>query len=103
MQKEFTRALKRASIDASRHMTAGLRKEARASGWPRHIVNSMRLNYIGGNLSLHVHGDHASEAMDYEYGTPERQPTAAVRRFLNRTQPSEQFFLNRTVKHLGIE
>ncbi len=103
MQKQIKRALGRAGIDTSRHMSVGLRKEARTSGWPRHIVNSMRLNYTRNGFSVHIHDRHVPEAMDYEYGTTERQPTAAIRRYMNRSQSSETHFLNRLVKHLGIE
>lgn len=104
MQKEFKSALRKASIDASRYMSVGLRKEARASGWPRPIVNSLRMNYSNaGGFTVAVHGSHESKAMDFEYGTPEMQPTAAIRRYLNRSQDAEAFLLSRAAKHLGIE
>lgn len=103
MQKEFKRALQRASIDASRYMSAGLRKEARASGWPRHIVNSLRMNYSRDGFDVAVHSEHHDKAMDFEYGNTEMRPTAAIRRFLNKAEDSESFLLNRTARHLGIE
>jgi hypothetical protein len=39
--------------------------------------------------------------MDLEYGTPDTQPTAAIRRFKNRQQESEHFFVNRLEQHFG--
>lgn len=103
MQKEFKRAIQKASIDASRYMSVGLRREARASGWPRHIVNSLRMNYSRNGFDVSVHNDYHDSAMDYEYGNTEMRPTAAIRRFVNRSQESEAFFLNRAAKHMGIE
>lgn len=103
MQKELQRAVKRASIDTSRHLSAALRKEARASGWPRHIVNSLRMSHGRDGFDVHVHDAYQSEAMDHEFGTTEQQPNPAIRRVLNRTLPSESFFLSRAAKHLGIE
>jgi hypothetical protein len=39
--------------------------------------------------------------MDLEYGTPNTQPTAAVRRFKNRQDEAEHFFVGRLEKHFG--
>lgn len=103
MQKEFKRALQKASLDASRYMSVGLRNEARASGWPRNVANSLRMNYNRDGFNIAVHSDYHDKAMDFEYGTTEMQPTAAIRRFLNRTEGSETFLINRAAKYLGIE
>ena len=102
MQKEFKRAIQKASIDTSRFMSAGLRKEARASGWPSHVTNSLRMHYDRNGFDVRVHESHQDTAMDYEYGSTEKQPTAAVRRFLNRAQSSEQHFIKQAFKHLGV-
>lgn len=102
MQKEFKRALQRASIDTGRFMSAGLRKEARASGWPPHIANSLRMHYDRKGFDVRVHESHEATAMDYEYGNTTMQPTAAVRRYLNRAQPSEHYFIDQAFKHLGV-
>lgn len=103
MQKEFKRALQKASLDTSRYMSAGLRKEARNSGWPRHIANSIRMNYSRDGFDVAIHPDHAETAMDYEYGNTDMRPTAAIRRYLNATESSEEFFLNRVEKHMGLQ
>ena len=81
-------------------MSLRLRQEAHNSGWPEHLVNSMHVSYDGKNVATHMHQDHHQEAMDYEYGTPDRRPTAAVRRFNNRKKETESFLLKRLNHHL---
>lgn len=102
MQREFKRALQKASLDTSRYMSAGLRQEARNSGWPRHVVNSLKMHYDRNGFDIRVHDSHEQTAMDYEYGNTEMLPTAAMRRYLNRVQPAEQHFISQAFKHLGV-
>jgi hypothetical protein len=102
MQKEFKRAVQRASLETSRYMSASLRKEAKASGWPSHVVNSLKMSYGRDGFDVRVHDDYVAEAMNHEFGTTEQQPSPAVRRTLNRMESSETFFLQRASKHLGV-
>ena len=94
-------SLHKASIETTRLMSAQVRSEARASGWPPHIVRTLHVSHKDGAFAVHSHEDHHSEALNLEYGTPSTQPTAAVRRFANRTSESEKFLLGRTMNHLG--
>ena len=94
-------SLHKASIETTRMMSAQLRSEARASGWPSHIVRTLHVAHSDGAFTVHSHDDHRAEALNLEYGTPGTQPTAAIRRFANRTSESEKFLLGRTMKHLG--
>ncbi len=103
MQKEFKRAVRRAGFDTTKHMSAALRKETRLSNWPRNVRTSLRVNYNRNGFNVAVHPTHAETAFNYEYGTPEMRPTAAIRRVLNRIQNSESFFLTKTAQHLGVE
>lgn len=102
MQREFKRAVQRASLETSRYMSAALRKEARTSGWPSHIVNSLKMTYGRDGFDVRVHDSYKNEAMDQEYGTTNQLPNPAVRRTLNRMESSEKFFLDRASKHLGV-
>ena len=97
----FHSALKHATNDASRYMTSHLRSEAHASGWPSHITRNMKVTHGADGFQAHVHDSHKAEAEDLEYGTPSTQPTAAVRRFANRTQEAEKFLVGRMSKMLG--
>ena len=82
-------------------MTSHLRSEAHASGWPKHIVNNMHVSYGKEGFQANVHESHEAEAKNLEYGTPSSQPTAAVRRFSNRTQEAETFLVGRLSKMIG--
>jgi hypothetical protein len=97
----FHSALEKASHETSRAMTHQLRNEAHASGWPSHVVRKMNVKYGEEGFEAHVHDSHKATAHDHEYGTPDTQPTAAVRRTANRTQEAEKFLLGRINHHLG--
>jgi hypothetical protein len=97
----FHSALKRASHETSQMMSTKLRHEARASGWPSHVVRNMRVSYGEAGFETHVHDAHKAEADNLEYGTTNTQPTAAVRRFANRTDEAETFLHGRLSHHLG--
>jgi hypothetical protein len=97
----FKESLNKASVETTRMMSAHLRSEAQASGWPSHIVRGLNVTHNKGSFSVNVHRSHRAEAMNLEYGTPSTQPTAAIRRFKNRQQETERFLIGRTSKHLG--
>ena len=82
-------------------MSAHLRSEARASGWPEHIVSTLHVKHSGGAFTVHAHPDYQKDVMDLEYGTPSTQPTAAIRRFNNRQQEAERFLIKRAFHHAG--
>jgi hypothetical protein len=97
----FVKAVHAASHEASKVMSSQLRSEARASGWPEHVVRSMHVKYDSGKFTSHVHPAHAAEAADLEYGTPNQRPTAAIRRAANRTQEAEKFLVGRLSRRVG--
>jgi hypothetical protein len=97
----FKSALHQASHETTRLMSAQLRTEAKASGWPHHVVRNMGVTYGPNGFEAHVHDAHKAEAEDLEYGTPSQRPTAAVRRFANRTKEAEDFLVGRMSKMLG--
>jgi len=93
-------SLNKSSLETTRMMSAHLRAETRASGWPEHIVRGMHVSYDDGAFSVRSHPDHRAEVLNLEYGTPGTQPTAAIRRYSNRTAEAEKFLLGRTAQHL---
>ena len=99
--KHIHSAIHEASKHTSRYLTGELRKEAKASGWPRHIAANMGVTYGPDGFESHVHEKHYKEAHKLEYGTETTRPTAAVRRSANRTQEAEQFFVGTLSKILG--
>lgn len=99
-QDHVLNAIHKASHETSRLAGAHLRAEANASHWPSHIVSGMSVTYSKSGFAANVHDKHHAEALDHEYGTPDRQPTAAVRRSANRNRETENFLVHRIAKHL---
>jgi hypothetical protein len=97
---KVTDALNKASQETTRLLSARLRTEARKSGWSDDIVKSMTVVYGKDGFTSHVGKKHYVKAQDLEYGTPTTQPTAAVRRFNNRTAEAQDFLVKRLYKHI---
>lgn len=93
-------SIHRASHETSRLVGAHLRSEAKANGWPSHVVSSTSVSYSKNGFAANVSEKHHAEALDYEYGTPNRQPSGAIRHTANRTAESENFLVNRLFQHL---
>lgn len=91
-------AIQKASRETARLMSAHLRAEARNAGWPSHAANALSVHFDGQNFNVMAHKHHDLVG-DLEYGTPSTSPTAAIRRFKNRTKDAEQFFMDRLAVH----
>lgn len=102
-RQKLTNALNQASHETTRLLSAHLRTEARKSGWSDDVVRSMHVTYDKDGFTSHVGARHYNKALNLEYGTPDTQPTAAVRRFNNRTAEAQHFFVNRLFKHIEGE
>ena len=100
--KAFKDALHKASNETSHYLTAHLRAETHASGWPTKITRGMRVVHDNGTFGIHHADSHKDQVHDLEYGTPDDRPTAAMRRFSNRTKEAEKFLVNRLMKGLDI-
>jgi hypothetical protein len=88
-------------MDATRILGAHLRTEARKSNWPDEVVRGMGVGYKKGEgFSALVHESHKATALDLEYGVPGVSPTAAIRRFANRTNEAEKFISKRLFKYM---
>lgn len=102
-QSHVHSAIKAASLETTRLMSAHLRAEARSSGWPEHVVRSLHVAHDETGFSTYVNSRHHEEALDHEYGTPSTQPNAAIRRSANRTHEAESFLIGRLFKHIERE
>ena len=98
--EQVKKSLHTASHDTSRLMSAKLRTEALASGWPAHIARSLHVRYNEGNFTVHTHPTYKDHVLDLEYGTPSTSPTAAIRRFKNRQYEAEKFLVKNAHRHL---
>ena len=84
-------------------MSAHLRSEARASGWPDHVVSNLHVTHSNGSFSIHAHPGHRNDVMDLEYGTSSSRPNRAIHRFTTNQKESEKFLVKRMFHHLGIK
>lgn len=99
--KKIHEAIDAASKETSHYLTAHVRAQARNHQWPDHVVNNMTVRHDSEKgFTLKIPRQHQAEARDHEYGTPDRRPTAAMRKLNNRTGEAENFLLKRTLKHL---
>lgn len=94
-------ALEKSSHETARMLSHQFRNEARASGWPEHIVSRMRVHYHEGEFKISGHKSHTKDIHDLEYGTTSQRPTAAMRRFANRLSEGEEFLAGRMLHHMG--
>lgn len=101
MKEKIHSAIKNSGHETSRFVTAQLRDATRNSDWPENLVHSTHVTYGKDGFEAHTHNSHVEQVKDFEYGTPDRRPTAAIRRTANRTHEAESFFIKRLTKHLG--
>ena len=98
---DIHKALNKATQETTHYMTAQVQSEARASGWPDEVVDSLHVTHDSGEFNYRVAEEHHATALNYEYGTPGRQPTAAIRRTSNQKNGAEEFLLGRLSTHIG--
>jgi hypothetical protein len=92
----LAKALIQSSKDTANFMTAELRNEALNSGWDPSVANSLRVVFSKNKFVVKYPDKHKTAVTNLEYGTPSTQPTAAIRRFSNRLEESEKFFMKRS-------
>ena len=84
-------------------MSAHLRSEARASGWPDHVVSNLHVTHSDGSFKVRSHPEHHDQVMDLEYGTSSNRPNRAIHRFTNNQHEAEKFLIKRTLHHMGVK
>lgn len=99
--QDFRNAIHQASNETAHLMTAHLRSEAHASGWPSEVSRRIKVTHNNGSFDVHAHESVEAHVHDLEYGTPDHRPTAAIRRYSNRTNEAEHFLVGRISKILG--
>ena len=99
-QSHVTSAIHKASKETSFLMSARVRNEAHASGWPTHLARSLHVSHGSNGFAVHTQKEHHAEALNQELGTPSTQPNRAIHRSTNRTAPAEHFFVKRLFKHI---
>jgi len=99
-QSHVTNAIRKASKETSFLMSARVRNEAHASGWPTHLARSLHVAHGPEGFTVHAQHKHHADVLNQELGTPSTQPNRAIHRSANRTTPAEHFFVKRLFKHI---
>lgn len=101
--KKLADAARKAAHKTSLLMTSDIRQAAMDNGWSSEIASNTHVMYDGTSYHVDVRDDLSSQAMDLEYGTPDRRPTAVLRKYANNTEQIEQAFIATLEKDLGVE
>jgi hypothetical protein len=99
--KTFLSKADQAITSSEIELTSILRDHLLASGWPYEAALSVSISYTGERFDYKFEGAYTQEAETLEFGSEEAQPTAAVRRFLNKTNVIEQVYVAQLERQLG--
>ena len=80
-QGRYSTALDRAMATTVPGLTTRIRRDATDAGWDQHVASQLQVRKVGKAFAISVPDEVADEAMDLEYGTSEKTPTAVVRHF----------------------
>ena len=100
--KKLSDSARQAAHQTSYLITSEIRQSAIDSGWPSEVAQNTRVMYDGSAYQVSVRADLESEAMDLEYGTPQKRPTAVLRKYANNTSSAEDAFLGALERNLGV-
>jgi hypothetical protein len=99
--KHVLDAIEQASHAAAVQAQADLRAAALASNWAPEVADSISVSYDGSVMSAVVPEEHATEAFDYEYGTPKSRPTSVLLKYSNNPTGAESAFVKSLNDILG--
>ena len=100
--KKLADSVRKAAYEASSLLTSNVQSMAAQSNWDEDVTNSTQVMFDGSGYQVAVNSDLKSRAMDLEYGTPSRRPTAVLRKSSNRTQEIEEMIIKSVERELGV-
>ena len=83
----------KASKDAAQAATHSFRAHALAHGWDKDVVAHTHVAYEDGKFGVKIHSDYEDRAHVHEYGDENTPPTAAIRKFFNRSENTQEPFM----------
>jgi hypothetical protein len=98
---ELKEAAIKAIEDATKVATHSFRKHALQHGWDSDVVAHTHVKYENGKFGVHTHPDYQDRAFVHEYGTENVPPTAAIRKFFNRSENTEMPLREALNHHAG--
>lgn len=97
------KALKEAAIkatkDAAESATHSFRTHALAHSWDADVVAHTHVAYEQGKFAVKTHPDYEDRAHVHEYGDETTPPTAAIRKFFNRSENTHAPFMAALNRH----
>jgi hypothetical protein len=99
--KAFLSKADQAITSSEIELTSILRDHLLASGWTYEAALSVSIVYTGERFDYKFEGASTQEAETLEFGSEEMRPTAAVRKFLNKTNVIEQVYVAQLERQLG--
>ena len=100
--KKLSDSARKVAHQTSLLITSEVRQAATEGGWPGEVASNTRVMYDGSAYRVSVRSDLESQAMDLEYGTPQKRPTAVLRKYANDTSSAENAFIVSLERELGF-
>lgn len=101
MTTVFENKIKAASRNAARALTRDLQQYLISLGWPATAASAVSLDYDLGDFKVEITGKYADDANVFEYGSPARRPTAAIRKYFNRDARLKELYFSIIEKEVG--
>lgn len=101
MTISFENRLHNASRNAAQVLTRNLREYLVSLGWPAEIASAVSINYEMNDFRVDITGTYAEDANIFEYGSPGRRPTGAIRKYFNRGENIHELYFSLVEKELG--
>lgn len=101
MTISFEHKLKAASRNAAQVLTKDLRQYLVSLGWPPQAASAVSIDYDMNAFKVDISGTYAEDANIFEYGSPGRRPTAAIRKYFNREAKLQEVYFALIEKEIG--
>lgn len=98
---KYASALTQAGQETAIVMTAQLRSQCIASGWDKSVADRIKVTFSSKGFKVIYPDEVKRDVENLEYGTPSSQPTAAIRKFMNRLDKPASYMLSRANKISG--
>lgn len=100
--KSLKDAAAKAALDTAQFVTNSVRSSAQEHGWDAEVTSNTNILFNGEKFNVEVHPDHYDQAMNLEYGTELIRPTAVLRKYDNKSEEAEDFFVEALYKAVGM-
>jgi hypothetical protein len=97
----FEPKVKAAAKSAAQILTKDLRQYLISLGWPPQAASAVSLHYKLSSFEVEISGQYADDARLFEYGSQAMRPTAAIRKYFNRSERLQEVYFAAIEKEVG--